>query len=120
MAEAMLRAWGEGRYAAHSAGIVATEVRPEAVAVMDELGIDIRRQTSKTVEPFRDEPWDLLIPVCEEGAAACPWIPGARATERWQFDDPSTVVGDADERLAAFRRIRDEIATAVRDLIVRT
>jgi arsenate reductase len=120
MAEAMLRAWGGGGYEAHSAGVVATEVRPEAVTVMGELGIDIHGQESKTVERFRDEPWDLLVPVCEEGAAVCPWIPGARSTERWQFDDPSAVVGEEDVRLAAFRRVRDEIAAAVRDLIARS
>lgn len=120
MAEAMLRAWGGGHFEAQSAGVVATGVRPEAVVVMDELGIDIRGQESKTIERFRDERWDLLVPVCEEGAAVCPWIPGARATERWQFDDPSAVGGGDDERLAAFRRVRDEIAAAVRDLIARS
>jgi arsenate reductase len=120
MAEGMLRAWGGPGFDAHSAGIVATAVRPEAIQVMDELGIDIRAQTSKTVDRFRGEAWDLLIPVCEEGAAACPWIPGARTTERWQFDDPSRATGDDAERLAAFRRIRDEIAAAVRDLIARS
>jgi arsenate reductase len=120
MAEGMLRAWGGARYEPHSAGIVATAVRPEAIAVMDEIGIDIGAHESKTVDRYRGQPWDLLIPVCEEGMAACPWIPGARATECWQFDDPSAVTGDEAARLDAFRRIRDEIAAAVRDLIARS
>ena len=119
MAEGMLRAWGGERFEVHSAGVVATAVRPEAVAVMRELGIDIGQQQSKTIDRFTGEAWDLLVPVCEEGAEACPWIPNARATERWQFDDPSAVTGDEALRLAAFRRIRDEIAASVRDLIAR-
>ena len=120
MAEGMLRAWGGERFEVHSAGVVATAVRPEAVAVMRELGIDIGQQQSKTIDRFTGEAWDLLVPVCEEGAEACPWIPNARATERWQFDDPSAVTGDEALRLAAFRRIRDEIAASVRDLIARS
>lgn len=116
----MLRAWGGPGWDVHSAGIVATGVRPEAIQVMDELGIDIRGQASATVDRYRGEAWDLLIPVCEEGAEACPWIPGARTTENWQFDDPSRATGDEEERLAAFRAIRDEIAAAVRDLIARS
>lgn len=120
MAEGMLRAWGGPGWDVHSAGIVSTEVRPEAVRVMDELGIDIRAQESKTVDRYRGQAWDLLIPVCEEGAEACPWIPGARATVNWQFDDPSRSTGDDEERLSAFRVVRDEIAASVRDLIARS
>jgi arsenate reductase len=119
MAEGMLRAWGGADWDVHSAGTLATAVRPEAISVMDELGIDIRGQESKTVDRYRGEAWDLLIPVCDEGMAACPWIPGARATECWQFDDPSQATGDDAQRLATFRTVRDEIAAAVRDLIAR-
>lgn len=119
MAEAILRAWGEGHFDAHSAGMEATAVRPEAIAVMDELGIDIRHQASKTVERYIGQSWEALIPVCEEACEACPWIPGARRVERWMFDDPSAASGDQAARLAEFRRIRDEIALAVRDFIAR-
>jgi arsenate reductase len=119
MAEGMLRAWGGDRFEAHSAGLQASGLRPEAVAVMGELGIDISRQESKTVDRFIGQAWDALIPVCEEGCRACPWIPGARRVERWAFDDPSAATGVEEARLAEFRRIRDEIAAAVRDLIAR-
>lgn len=119
MAEAMLRAWGGGRFEAHSAGIEASGLRPEAITVMRELGIDISQQASKTVERYLGQSWDALIPVCEEACEACPWIPGARRVERWAFDDPSVVPGDAVARMGAFRRVRDEIAVAVRDFIGR-
>jgi len=119
MAEGMLRAWGGGRFEAHSAGMEATTVRPEAIAVMDELGIDIRDQESKTVERYVGQSWEALVPVCEEACEACPWIPGARRVERWMFDDPAAATGDQAARLAEFRRVRDEIAVAVRDFIAR-
>ena len=120
MAEGMLRAWGGDRFEAYSAGTEATAVRPEAVTVMDELGIDLRGHESKTVERYLGQSWEALIPVCEEACEACPWIPGARRVERWMFDDPAVVTGDETTRLAEFRRIRDEIAVAVRDLIARS
>lgn len=119
MAEAMLRAWGGDRYEAHSAGLEASGVRPEAVTVMGELGIDIGGQESKTVERYLGQSWDALIPVCEEACEACPWIPGAKRVERWMFDDPSAAGGEQDARLAEFRRVRDQIAVAVRDLVAR-
>jgi arsenate reductase len=119
MAEGMLRAWGGDRFEAHSAGLEAGGVRPEAITVMDELGIDIHDQRSKTLEGYLGQSWDALIPVCEEACDACPWIPGAARVERWMFDDPSAAVGDDEARLVEFRRIRDEIALAVKDLVAR-
>jgi arsenate reductase (thioredoxin) len=117
MAEGLLRAWGGDAFEAHSAGSEATAVRPEAVAVMGELGIDISAHTSKTVERYVGEAWDYLIPVCEEACQACPYVPGAKAVLRWAFDDPAMVPGSQDERLVAFRRVRDELATQIREFI---
>lgn len=114
MAEGMLRAWAGDRFEVASGGTEASSVRPEAVTVMNELGIDIRGHASKTIERFVGQPWDWLIPVCEEACEACPYVPGARAVLRWAFDDPSAATGTADERLTVFRRVRDELATQVR------
>ncbi len=117
MAEGMLRAWADDRFEVSSGGTEATAVRPEAIAAMGELGIDISGHASKTIERFMGQPWDWLIPVCEEACEACPYVPGARAVLRWSFDDPSAATGTQDERLAVFRRVRDEMATQVRDFI---
>lgn len=117
MAEAMLRTWGGKRFEAHSAGTEATEVRPLAIRAMDELGIDIHGQRSKTLERYLDEPFDRVITVCDEAREACPVLPGARRTEHWSFEDPSRATGTEAERLAVFRRVRDEIADRVRGLI---
>jgi arsenate reductase (thioredoxin) len=117
MAEGMLRAWAGDRFEVSSAGTQATAVRPEAIAAMAELGIDISGHASKTIERFVGQSWDWLIPVCEEASQACPYVPGAKAVLRWTFDDPSAATGTQELRLAVFRRVRDEMAAQVRDFI---
>ena len=114
MAEGMLRAWAGDRYEVASAGTEATGVRPEAVGAMAELGIDISEHHSKSVASFVGQPWDWLIPVCEEACEACPYVPGAKKVLRWSFDDPAAATGTPDERQAEFRRVRDELASAIR------
>jgi arsenate reductase len=120
MAEAMLRAWAGDRFEVASGGTEATGVRPESIAVMAELGIDISGHTSKTIEGFMGQPWDWLIPVCEEACEACPYVPGAKAVLRWSFDDPAAATGSEAERLAEFRRVRDELATQVHAFLAAT
>jgi arsenate reductase len=107
MAEGMLRAWGGDRFEAFSAGTEATRVRPEAIAVMDEIGIDISGHTSKTIEPFLGQTFSWLITVCDQAREACPTIPGVVQQAHWSIDDPSAVEGDEEARLAAFREARD-------------
>ena len=117
MAEGMLRAWAGDRFEVASGGTEARGVRPEAISVMGELGIDISGHESKTIERFVGQPWDWLIPVCEEACEACPYVPGAKAVLRWTFDDPSAATGTPAERGATFRRVRDELASQVRAFI---
>ena len=117
MAEGMLRAWGGDRFDAHSAGIEARGVRPEAVAVMREIGIDISAQQSKTIERYIGEAWNDVVTVCDESVEACPYLPGAKTTDHWSFADPSAVSGNEAARLDAFRKVRDEIASAVQAFI---
>jgi arsenate reductase (thioredoxin) len=109
MAEGMLRAWGGGRFEAFSAGTEATHVRPEAIEVMSEIGIDIGAQHSKTVVPFIGEAFSWVVTVCDAAKESCPVIPGAAQQAHWSIDDPSEVEGSEAERLAAFRSARDDI-----------
>lgn len=109
MAEGMLRAWGGERFEAFSAGTEATRVRPEAIEVMREIGIDLGGHTSKTIEPFLGEEFHWLITVCDQAREACPTIPGVRQQAHWSIDDPSAVEGDESARLAAFRMARDHL-----------
>lgn len=120
MAEGMLRAWAGDRFEVASGGTEASGVRPEAIAVMGELGIDISGHASKTIKQFMGQPWDFLIPVCEEACEACPYVPGAKTVLRWSFDDPSAAAGTEEERQSEFRRVRDELAVQVRALIAAT
>jgi len=115
MAEAFLSELGEGRFEAWSAGTEARGLHPFAVQAMAEVGIDISLQTSKTVDRFVDEPFDLVITVCDEANEACPYLPNAKERRHWSFPDPSAVRGDDEARFAAFRFVRD----AIRDRIQR-
>ena len=94
MAEGMLRAWGGDRFEVFSAGTEATEVRPEAIRVMAEIGIDIGAQTSKTLDRFLDQPFDWLVTVCDQAKEACPTLPGVRRQAHWSVEDPSSVDDD--------------------------
>ena len=113
MAEGMVRAWGGDRFEAFSAGTEATRVRPEAIQVMREIGIDISGHTSKSIEPFVGDAFTWVITVCDAAKESCPVIPGAAQQAHWSIDDPSTVEGNEETRLEAFRTARDTIRDRV-------
>lgn len=110
MAEGLLRARAGDRFETASAGTAATRVRPEAVAAMRELGIDIGGQESKTLDRFLGERWDYVITLCDEANESCPIFPGAARRLHWSFPDPSRAEGDDEARLAVYRGVRDAIA----------
>lgn len=117
MAEGFLRAFAGDRFEAFSAGTEATLVRPEAIAVMAEVGINISGQTSKTLERFLHEPFGWVITVCDTARQNCPVFPGAERSLHWGIDDPAAVEGDEATRLAAFRRARDDLRSRIRMLV---
>ncbi len=110
MAEGMLRAWGDDIFEANSAGTEAAGVRPEAVEVMAEVGIDISGHRSKTLDEFRGQSFDWLITVCDRARTACANVPGVANPAHWGIEDPSLAEGGEEARLAAFRRVRDDIS----------
>lgn len=113
MAEGLLRHLAGDRFEVTSAGTEATRVHPLAVRVMDEIGIDLRAHTSKTIEGLVDQPWDHVITVCDGANARCPVFPGRTRRIHWSFEDPSQAAGTEPERLQAFRRVRDQIAVRI-------
>ncbi len=113
MAEGLLRHLAGDRFEAMSAGTEATHVRPLAVRAMDEIGVDISGQESKTLERYLGEPFDYVITVCDDANEACPVFPGAKNRLHWSFEDPSRAEGSEEERLAVFRLVRDRIADRV-------
>jgi arsenate reductase len=117
MAEGFLRHLAGDRFEVASAGTEARGVHPDAVSVMAERGIDISGHTSKTLERFLGEPWETVVTVCDDAAEACPVFPGAGERLHWSLADPSAVTGTDEERLTAFREVRDEIEQRIGKLI---
>lgn len=115
MAEGFLRALGGDRFVAESAGTVASEVHPLAVAAMGEVGIDISAQRSKSIDEVSG-PFDVCVTVCD---ANCPIPPSAGVQLRWKVPDPALARGSEAERLHAFRAVRDGIGRRVRTLVAR-
>ena len=110
MAEGLLRSSGGNRFEVSSAGTKPSSVRPEAIAVMAELGIDISTHRSKHIREFEDQHFDYVITVCDSANESCPVFPGETERIHWSFPDPAAVEGGEAERLAAFRRVRDALA----------
>ncbi len=110
MAEGLLRDRYGHRYEVRSAGTNPGEVNPFAVAVMEEVGIDISDHTSDPVDAYADTTHDVVVTVCDDAAENCPYIPAQKENLHRGFEDPSAVMGPDDEKRAAFRGIRDELA----------
>ena len=109
MAEGLFRHLGGDRYEVFSAGTHPSLVRPEAIAVLAEIGIDISGQRSKSVDEFVSQPLDLVITVCDNAKESCPVFPGRTERLHGPFEDPAHLEGTEDERKAAFRKVRDQI-----------
>jgi arsenate reductase (thioredoxin) len=117
LAEALLRQYGGADFEVHSAGTQATRVRPEAVAVLAESGIDWSSAESKTIDRFLDQRFDYVITVCDRAKATCPVFPGSTNSLHWGLDDPSEVQGTEQQRLEAFRRTKLELVGRLRPFI---
>lgn len=109
MAEGLLRHLAGDRLEVESAGTVASFVRPQAIAAMEKIGIDISGHRSKCLDEFLDKPFDYVITVCDNAAESCPIFPGKAERIHWSFDDPAVATGSDQDIQAVFERVRDEI-----------
>jgi arsenate reductase (thioredoxin) len=110
MAEALLRGRGAGNFEAYSAGVAPGKLNPLAVRVLNEIGIDAASQWAKPVELFRGKMHvDYVITVCNKAEQRCPAFPPSTVRLHWPFDDPVPGGGSEEEKLARFRKVRDEI-----------
>src|ERR1700730_7713929 len=109
MAEGLLRHEAGDRFDVLSAGTKPTQVRPEAIAVMAEIGIAISAQRSKSVDEFTGKKFNFVITVCDNANESCPVFPPNTWRLHWSIDDPAAAAGSEEQRKAAFRRIRDEL-----------
>ena len=118
--EGLLRRAGGQKFAVESAGVAPSFVRPEAIEVMREIGIDISGHRSKSVDEFLGQPFDYIITVCDNAKQNCPVFPANSQRIHWSIDDPAEVSGDNETRLGAFRAARDELQTRIREFIEAT
>ncbi len=110
LAEGILREAAGDLIIVHSAGSKpAGFVHPEAIAVMQEIGIDISGHTSKHLDEFLNRNITTVITVCGNADQACPIFPGQVNRHHWGFDDPAHATGTAEEVRQDFRRVRDQI-----------
>lgn len=117
MAEGFLRHLAGDRYDVESAGIDPSTVNPLAITAMREAGIDISGHRSKSAGSLLGRHFPYVITVCDNANERCPVFPGVATRLHWPLDDPAEAIGSESERLAIFRRIRDEIEARVRAFI---
>src|SRR5689334_4429097 len=110
MAEGLLRRLAGDRFEVFSAGAKPGTVRPEAIAVMNEIGIDISGYRSKHVDEFAGQRFDYVLTVCDKAKESCPVYPVETKHVHESFEDPAAVEGQEADRLNAFRRVRDQLA----------
>lgn len=115
MAEGLLRRDAGEQFEVESAGTKASFVRPEAIAVMRELGIDISGHRSKNVDEFAGQEFEYVITVCNNAHETCPVFFGKAQKLHHDFEDPAVFTGPDEQRLALFRRVRDNLRTYLRD-----
>ena len=109
MAEGLLKHITKGEYEVYSAGTRPSIVRPEAIKVLSEIGIDISDNKSKSVDEFTDKEIDYVLTVCDNAKKNCPYFPAKTKLIHHSFEDPADAAGDEKARLSIFRKVRDEI-----------
>ncbi len=116
MAEAFLRLHGGERFEAHSAGLEPKGINPYTRRVLAEAGVDMSGQSSKDLTVYLGKThFGYLITVCSNAEARCPIFPGVATRLYWPFDDPAAVEGTDEDKLTAFRRVRDALETRILD-----
>jgi arsenate reductase len=118
MAEGYLRHVAGDEFEAFSAGIEPKGLNPLAVEAMQEIGIDISKQRSKDVREFLGQSIAYVITVCDNARERCPIFPLTYKFLHWSFHDPAAAQGSHDEKLAVFRRVRDELRKRVDEELV--
>jgi arsenate reductase len=114
MAEGLLRHDSGNGFDVKSAGTQASLVRPEAIEVMKEIGIDISFHRSKDVGEFAGQHFDFVLTVCDNARESCPVFSAETVILHQSFEDPAALQSSDQERLAAFRRVRDQLRTYLR------
>ena len=117
MAEGFLRHMAGDKFEVYSAGVKATQVNLLAIKVMAEAGVDISKHRPKSAMEFFGQKFDYVVTVCDNAKQTCPAFPGTYEKVHWDLEDPAEAQGNEEERLAIFRKIRDEIEQRIKDWV---
>ena len=120
MAEGWLRNLAGDSFTVYSAGTEKTFVRPQAIQVMNEVGVDISEQTSKTLNQYLGKELDEVITVCDNANESCPIFPHAKNRRHWSFPDPSKATGTQEQVLFVYRQVRDAIKDKIETELLTT
>jgi arsenate reductase len=117
MAEAFLRRAAGDVFDVYSAGAEPTAIDTEATVVMAELGVDITSQRSKSIDAFEGQDFYYAVTVCDPVIEGCPVFPGNARYLHWSFKDPGAAIGSEEQRMRAFREVRDQIHVRIRQFV---
>lgn len=118
MAEGIMNALYGDKFQAFSAGTNPSKVNPLAIEVLKEIGIDISYHRSKSIDEFKGETFDYVVTVCDNAKENCPYFPGGKKYVHRGFMDPASVEGTYEEKLSAFRKVRDEILNWIKEFFI--
>lgn len=118
MAEGLLRDKAGDQFDVFSAGTRPVDLNPNAVKALSEIGIDISGNRSKSVDEFAGQQFDYVFTVCDNARESCPIFPGGGKRIHHSFEDPAAA--PADQQLATFRKVRDQISTWLTDFVRHT
>lgn len=117
LAEGWLRSMAGERLEVFSAGTKPSRVHPLAVEVMAEVGVDLSSHTSKSVQGFVGQPFDVVLTVCDHARESCPIFPGRAHPIHQSFEDPAAATGSEETQRQTFRRVRDAIRVWLEGLL---
>lgn len=115
MAEAIVKHFLGDKWEAFSAGTEPREVNSLAIEALREIGIEIPKAGSKHVDEFAGRQFDVVVTLCDEARESCPFWPGAGTRKHKGLPDPSAVKGNKEDRMKAFRDIRDKIMNLIQN-----
>ncbi len=116
MAQAWLRTLASDRFEVYSAGLEPHDIHPLTIQVMEEAGVDMRGYRSKHLDEYIGKiDFDYLITVCGDADERCPYFPGMGVRIHWPFEDPPAFEGPQEEKLALFRKVRDQIKAKIEE-----
>lgn len=104
--------WHSDSAGSHPSGYV----HPLALSALEEIDLSSSGLSSKSIDEFADQDFDLVVTVCDNAKGSCPTLPGKQALH-WPFDDPADAEGTDEEKLVMFRRVRDEISEKIRQYL---